>query len=103
MGVADTDRASSSVELESRLAILADCLRLSVEPVFDFVNFPRASRRFVWAIAGEELATMVDSIGEPVGAVLALSGELVDGRGGVDAKFVRLEVELGTRGCPFPP
>ena len=46
---------------------------------------------------------MVDSVGEPVGAVLVLSGEWVDGSGGVDAKFVRLEVELGTRGCPFPP
>lgn len=70
VGVADRDRVSSSVELEPRLATLADCRRLSVELVFVLVNFPRASRRLVWITAGEELATMVDWVGEVVGTVL---------------------------------
>ena len=61
VGVPGTDRASSSVELEPRRVILADCLRLSVELVLRVESLPRASRRFVWVTAGEELATIVDS------------------------------------------
>ena len=86
VGVADAEGASSSVEFERRLITLADCLRLSVELVFSFVSFPRAPRRLVWATTGEELATMVDSVGDPVGAELSVTGALVDGRGGVEAK-----------------
>jgi hypothetical protein len=77
VGVPDTEGASSSVELEPRRVTLADCLRLSVEPVLSFGSFPRTSRRLVGATGGEELATMVDSVGEPGGAVLtALVGLL---------------------------
>jgi hypothetical protein len=101
VGVPETDRVSSSVELEPRRLTLVDCRRLSVEPVLSFGNLPRASRRFVWVTAGEELATMVDSAGELAGAVLVVPGGLLDGTCGVDAKLLRLEVTLGPRGYPL--
>jgi hypothetical protein len=78
VGVPATDRASSSVELEPRRVILADCLRLSVDPVLRDKSLPRASRLFVWVTAGEELATIVDSAGELAGAVLAVPGRSLD-------------------------
>jgi hypothetical protein len=100
VGAPEADRVSSSVELEPRRLTLVDCRRLSVEPVLSLGNLPRASRRFVWVTAGEELATMVDSAGELAGAVLVVPGGLLDGTCGVDAKLLRLDVALGARGYP---
>jgi len=79
VGVPDNDRASSSVELEPRRVTFAACLRFSAEPVLSFGSRPRTSRRFVLATAGEELATIVDSVGEPGGAELELPKGLLDG------------------------
>jgi hypothetical protein len=42
VGVADKDLESSSVELEARLSSLAECLRLSAEPVLSFGKLARA-------------------------------------------------------------
>jgi hypothetical protein len=100
VGVPDTDLVSSSVELEPRRVALADCRRLPVELVLIFGSRPRVPRRFVWATTGEELATMVDSVGELAGAGLGTAVVLPGGSWGVDAKLLRLEVGLGT--CEMP-
>lgn len=95
------DLASSSVEFDPRLFSLAECLRLSAEPVFGFGSCLCASRRFLRAAAGEELATIVEPVGEPVIPVPTVPG-LLEHSSGVDVRLLSVEVELGARPRPLP-